>query len=228
MLMVGDTPMRLAVFDFDGTSIRGNSPVLLVRHLVRKRMLPPSVIVRILLWAIAYKLRLPQNESWVRCLVFRAFAGKPVAEVDRFLRDFYDDAVEHRFRAQAEEAMRRHAAAGDVVVVVSATFEPLVLRAMERHPIQYQISTRMKVSADGTYRNEVDGLPIEGERKLSAVREFADAQFGEGGWQLAFAYGDHHSDRSILQAAQTAYAVDPDRPLARAARRRGWPVLDWR
>ncbi|WP_165045929.1 HAD family phosphatase [Adlercreutzia sp. ZJ138] len=226
--MISDAPVRLAVFDFDGTSIRGNSPVLLVRHLVRKRMLPPSVVVRILLWAVAYKLRLPQNESWVRCLVFRAFARKPVREVDQFLRDFYDSTVERRFRTQADEAMHQHTEAGEVVVVVSATFEPLVLRAMESHSFQYQISTRMKVAADETYTNEVEGLPVEGARKLSAVREFANAQFGEDGWKLAFAYGDHHSDRSILQAAETAYAVNPDRPLARMARRCGWPVLRWR
>ena len=29
----GEGPVRLAAFDFDGTSIQGNSPVLLVRYL---------------------------------------------------------------------------------------------------------------------------------------------------------------------------------------------------
>ncbi|MFR1641075.1 MAG: HAD-IB family hydrolase, partial [Eggerthellaceae bacterium] len=69
--------VRLAVFDFDGTSIAGNSPVLLVQHLMRRKMLKKRVIFRILLWAAAYKLRLPQNESWVRGLVFTAFEGHP-------------------------------------------------------------------------------------------------------------------------------------------------------
>lgn len=56
---------------------------MLVRYLVRRRMLSPSVVARILSWAFAYKTRLPQNEAWVRGLVFRAFAGRPVAEVNR-------------------------------------------------------------------------------------------------------------------------------------------------
>ena len=55
----GDAPARLAVFDFDGTSIEGNSPVLLVQHLMERGMLRKRVIFRILLWAAAYKLRLP-------------------------------------------------------------------------------------------------------------------------------------------------------------------------
>lgn len=58
--------VQVAAFDFDGTCIHGNSPVMLVRYLVRRRMLSPSVVARILSWAFAYKTRLPQNEAWVR------------------------------------------------------------------------------------------------------------------------------------------------------------------
>ena len=34
-----ESKARLAVFDFDGTSIAGNSPVLLVSHLLSRKML---------------------------------------------------------------------------------------------------------------------------------------------------------------------------------------------
>ena len=219
--------VRLAVFDFDGTSIEGNSPVMLVRHLALKRMIGKRITLRIALWGLRYKLRLPQNESWVRGMVFSAFEGKPVAEVDAYLARFYEEKIAGRFRAEADEAMRRHAEEGIVVIVVSATFEPIVIRAMQDHPIQYQISTRMKVASDGTYTREVEGLPVEGDEKLAAVTRFADERFGVGNWEIAHAYGDHHSDRAVLAAAKTPHAVDPDRPLMRTARRLGWDVLDW-
>lgn len=218
---------RLAVFDFDGTSIDGNSPVLLVRYLMKKGMLGKSVLLRIGLWAVAYKLRLPQNESWVRGLVFTAFQGKPVAEVDAFLHGFYDEVVAPRFRAGADEAMRRHNQAGDVVLVVSATFEPIIVRAMELHPFQNQVSTRMKVDSQGRYTCQVEGLPVEGVQKLAAVRCFGDERFGAGNWELAYAYGDHHSDRVVLDAAQHPCAVNPDRPLSRTAKEHGWHVVTW-
>lgn len=220
-------PVRLAVFDFDGTSIDGNSPVLLVSYLMKHRMLRKRVLARILLWAAAYKLRLPQNESWVRGLVFTAFEGRPAEEVDRFLEEFYDARIAPLFRAQADAAMRAHREAGDVVAVVSATFEPIILRAMQHHPFDVQVSTRMRTAADGTYTCEVEGLPVEGEEKLAAVRRLADARFGAGNWVLDSAYGDHHSDRAVLAAAEHAFAVSPDRPLLRTARERGWTVLGW-
>ncbi len=219
--------VQLAVFDFDGTSIEGNSPVLLVNHLFRKGLLGKRVLLRILAWGIAYKLRLPQNESWVRGLVFSAFAGRPKDEVDAYLMRFYDQIIAPRFREQADAAMRSHRQEGMVVVVVSATFEPIVLRALEGHPFQFQISTRMRVADNGTYTREVEGLPVEGEEKLVAISRFADKQFGKGAWEIAHAYGDHHSDRAVLGAARTPHAVDPDRPLARTARRLGWEVCMW-
>jgi len=223
----GSGRVLVAAFDFDGTCIRGNSPVLLVRHLARKRMLAPSVVARILGWAACYKARLPQNESWVRGLVFRAFAGRPVGEVNRFLYDFYDRFIDERFRADAEAAMRAHEAEGHAVVCVSATFEPIVAAAMERRPIQYAIATRMKADFQGNYTDRVEGLPIEGPEKVAVLSRFCDEQFGAGSWELGWAYGDHHSDRPLLEAARTPRAVTPDRPLARTARRRGWEDLDW-
>lgn len=218
---------QLAVFDFDGTSIEGNSPVMLVSYLARKRMLRKRVVFKIMLWGLRYKLRLPQDESWVRGQVFSAFEGKPARDVDAFLSRFYEEAVARRFRPDATEAMMRHAREGMDVVVVSASFEPIILRAMEDHPFQFQISTRMRKAPDGTYTREVEGLPVEGDEKLAAVTRFANERYGEGNWEIAHAYGDHHSDRTVLKAAVVPHAVDPDRPLLRTARKLGWDVLDW-
>ena len=61
----------------------------------------------------------------------------------------------------------------------------------------------------------------------AAVRRFGDSRFGPGNWELAYAYGDHHSDRAVLSAAEHPRAVSPDRPLARTAREKGWEILDW-
>ena len=40
---VQEKPVEIAVFDFDGTSISGNSPVILVRYLRRKGLLKKRI-----------------------------------------------------------------------------------------------------------------------------------------------------------------------------------------
>ncbi len=220
---------KIAAFDFDGTSIQGNSPVILVRHLRKLDMLRKRVISKVLAWAAAYKLRLPQSEAWVRGQVFTAFEGMPKKDVDDFLAEFYDNLIEAsgRFRPQADAAMRRLRTEGVEVLVVSATFGPIVRRAQSSHPFDGCLCTEMQVDAEGRYTTHVDGPCVEGEEKVKALRAYADARYGAGNWRLVEAYGDHHSDIPMLAAADRGFAVTPDKPLAREARRRGWQVLDW-
>lgn len=220
-------PVEIVVFDFDGTSIAGNSPVILVRYLRREGMLKKRIFTKILFWALRYKLRLPQNESWVRGAVFSAFEGKKQNEVDEFLRTFYDEHLDKLFRAKADEAIDYHRAQGREVWVVSATFEPLICQAMNTHNFTKEFATRMKVDETGCYTCKVEGLPVEGGEKLARVTEYANREYGEGNWVLTHAYGDHHSDRVLLKTAQHPYAVTPDRPLRRTAKEQGWDILVW-
>jgi len=219
--------VKIAVFDFDGTSIEGSSPSWLVNRLIFERRISPLTSLKIGFWGIAYKWHLPQNESWVRGQVFKAFVGQPKEQVDRYLTNFYDEYIEKRFRPKADEAMRKAAEEGCEVIVVSASFEPIVLRAKEMHPFDHQISTRMKVAEDGTYLREVDGRPIEGDEKIVALRHWCDGRFGEGNWEIEYAYGDHHSDEPLLLAAKHPFVVCPNRGMSKIAKRRHWPILDW-
>ncbi len=75
----------------------------------------------------------------------------------------------------------------------------------------------MKTDSDGRYTREVEGLPVEGSQKLEVLTREANARFGEGNWVLTHAYGDHHSDRTLLAAAEHPFAVTPDRPLRHCA-----------
>ena len=223
-----DHPVELVVFDFDGTSISGNSPVLLVRHLWQCGMLQKRILTRIAAWGIAYKFRLPQNESWVRGLVFSAFEGIPKERADQFLADFYDKKINYRFREAADKEINYHLSRGREVWAVSATFEPIIRQAMKTHGYTRQFSTRMKVDDQGCYTRTVDGAPVEGKEKLRIVTEKANQMYGEGNWVLLYAYADHHSDRDLLAAAENPCAVTPDNPLRRTAKEHGWNILDWK
>ena len=220
-------PVEIVAFDFDGTCISGNSPVILVVSLMKEGKLEKGISLRIGLWGLAYKLRLPQNESWVRGAVFSAFESKKREGVDAYLRQFFNERLERIFRKQADAEIQRHRDAGREVWAISATFEPIILEAMEHHGYTGQVSTRMAVDENGCYTRKVEGLPVEGEQKLEVLRRMANERYGEGGWVLKHAYGDHHSDRTLLAAAEVAHAVTPDRPLRRTAKAQGWEILDW-
>lgn len=222
----GQVAVSLAVYDFDGTLLAGKSPVILMRHLLAERSLKISTGVSIGLWGLAYKLHLPVGEAWVRERVFRAFAGRPREEVDRYLFRFYDEDISHRLRQSMLQQIGRDRREGCVIVTVSATFEPIVARMASRGIVDYAIGTRMQVDARGRYTDRVDGSPVAGQRKLLELRRFADGRFGEGCWRISRAYSDHYSDKPLLYAADEACVVNPDNGLRSAAKRNGWRIVE--
>jgi HAD superfamily hydrolase (TIGR01490 family) len=220
-------PITIAVFDFDGTCINGSSPMRLVNVLIKHRKLNPYKMLRLLMWGAAYKLNLPKDAEGVRTRVFSAFEGFPAKTVNQFLCRFYNKQVAPHYRKDADAVMQAHLDMGHVVVLVSASFEPIVAAAMVDHPIQYALASRMKIDDMGNYTDEVDGLPTEGPDKVVVFKTFANQVFGEGCWKVGFAYADHYSDLDILSEAENPCAVTPDAKLKHTAKSRGWCILDW-
>lgn len=222
-----DAPVKVAAFDFDGTCISGSSPKKLVLQLFKKNLIDLYRFVRVGLWGLAYKLNLPKDPEGVRTRVFSAFKGCSAVKVNDYLCRFYHERIERLYRPDADAEMIAHLEQGHVVVLVSASFEPVIASAMVEHPIQFAVASRMKIDANGDYTDELDGLPTEGPDKIVVLRHFLNEQFGEGNWELGWAYGDHYSDVTMLEAAKHPCAVTPDGKLLHLAEKKGWDVLDW-
>lgn len=221
-----EKPVQIAAFDFDGTCISGSSPKKLVHVLGITRKIGLYKLFRVGLWGLAYKLNLPKDAEGVRSRVFSAFDGSPATKVNAFLCDFYHKQVEPMYRQEADAAMFAHLEAGHIVVLVSASFEPIIASAMVEHPIQFALASRMRIK-DGCYTDEVEGLPTEGPQKIEVLTTFANEYFGEGNWEIGWAYGDHYSDLEMLEAAKHPCPVTPDWKLKGVALKRGWEILDW-
>ena len=202
--------------------------MLLVRYLLKKGQVRTSGLLRILTWGIAYKLHLPQNEAWVRSLVFSSFDGMPEEEADAEMYKFYDEWIVPRIRPKALQVMREHIAAGRDIWIVSATFDPIIVRAKRDIPYDHHVATDMKLDEHGCYTREVKGKPVEGAEKLRQIKEHADQIYGKDSWKLAYAYGDHYSDAPLLAASEHPAAVTPGPTLQHHAEKEGWQVLDWR
>lgn len=220
-------PVKVAAFDFDGTCISTSSPRRLVMNLWRRNLISHYKALRTAFWGAAYKLNLPRDEEAVRRRVFSAFKGQSASAINGYMANLYRDEIDIRFLSDADAELAAHLEEGNVVVIASATFEPILAAAMVEHPIQFSISTRMRVDGSGRYTDEPVGMPANGSDKVVVLREFLNGMFGEGGWEMAFAYGDHFSDIPFLEQAENPCAVNPDQKLRRYAESKGWDIRDW-
>lgn len=219
--------VAVAVFDLDGTSVRGQSGALFTRYLFATGRMSLLRALRLGWWGIRYKLHLPYRQSEARELVFGALGGRSASEVDDIMVAFHDEVLAPRYRPQAIAEVQRCHEQGLVVLLVSATFEPIAEVSAREMGADGFMATRMERDGAGGYTGRVDGPVVAGEEKWRAVERWCDERLGPGRWELARAYADHHSDADLLARAQAAYAVCPGTTLERQAKRNGWKILDW-
>ncbi len=94
-------PRRVAVFDFDGTTIDGQSGSLFTRYLLSHGLMSPLRLARLVWWGARYKLHLPYRQDEARELVFGSLAGRTSEEVDAVMTGFHDEVLAPLYRPQA-------------------------------------------------------------------------------------------------------------------------------
>lgn len=218
--------IRVAAFDLDGTILDGESPLKLTTSLLRHRELPLPNAFFMGIWGIRYRLRLPLVESTPRELLFSALTEPTVEEVDAEIMDVFDRRIRKRIRPGAKREIERCRAEGMKLVLASASFKPITTTIVEELGLDLQVSTIME-ERDGHYTGKVLGAPVQGGEKLRLLIQLCNDNFGAGNWVLERAYSDHYSDIPMLEYAEEAIVVDPDKKLKRVAKGRGWKIEDW-
>lgn len=217
----------VAVFDFDGTTIDGQSGTLFTKYLLTHGLISPWQVCKLIWWGARYTLHLPHEQDESREIIFKDLGHRDLAEVLSIMRDFHDECLLSRYRPAALAEVRRRHDEGCVTLLASATFLGIAQVAGEHMGVDGVVATEMEKDAAGHFTGNVLGEVIEGPAKPRAVSAWCDGHLGKGRWRLAYAYGDHHSDEELLSLAEKSFAVNPGEALKRIARKQDWERLDW-
>jgi HAD superfamily hydrolase (TIGR01490 family) len=214
-----------AFFDLDRTLIRRSS-VLALAGTFRKQ----GLISRIdLLKSACLQLRFVTRGVSAERVRFAAEDGMRVLDgfsVEK-LQHIVGDAMETVLRplvyAEPLRLVAQHRKRGERVYIVSATLQEIVQHVADDLGFDGAIGSTCEI-VDGVYTGR-SLRAAHGEGKARAVRELAEAE----GVDLAAstAYSDSHTDVPFLEAVGHPVVVNPDKALRRAARERGWPVLEF-
>jgi HAD superfamily hydrolase (TIGR01490 family) len=214
----------VAFFDLDKTLISRNSATLWIRFELAAGRVTRWQALHALTYVVRYSLGAVDMEDAIRRSV-ASIAGQPEAELrERALR-FYDALVRPLYRPGAAAAIAAHRAAGDRLVLLTSSsnyVSELVCRDLE---LDDYLCNRFEVDAAGRYT----GRPIEPLCFGSGKVELAARHAERSRLSLADAvfYTDSISDLPMLEAVGRPVAVHPDPRLRRAAKQRGWEIVEW-
>lgn len=215
---------RAAFFDLDGTLLSVNSAALWLRRERRLGRLRKRDLALAALYLTAYKFSLIDMERAIGEAV-STLRGQSEAELREAMTAFYRDEVSPLAAPGALVAIDQHRDRGDALVLLTSSALYLADAAREQFGLDDVLCTRYSVS-DGLFTGTVQPPVCYGAGKVLYAEAFAR----ERGIDLdgsAF-YTDSLTDLPMLLRVGEPYAVNPDPRLRFVARRRGWPVLDWR
>ena len=138
------TPRKVAIFDFDGTIVDGQSGALFTTYLLRHGIMRRPRALHLGWWGLRYKLHLPYRQSEARELVFGALADLDPSTVDEVMHRFHDEVLLPRYRRQACEEVDRRRKEGCVTLLVSATFKAMADVAARTLGMDAAVATLME------------------------------------------------------------------------------------
>jgi HAD superfamily hydrolase (TIGR01490 family) len=221
-------PTAGAFFDVDNTLMRGASIYHFARGLAARKVFGTRDLLRLAWGQALFRLRGSEDPGHIdaaREAALAFVAGQPVAEIVSLGEEIYDESMASRVWEGARELVQQHLAAGQRVWLVTATPVELANILARRLGLTGALGT-VAETVDGVYTGRLEGGLLHGEAKAAAVRALAVRE----GLDLArcAAYSDSFNDLPMLSIVGHPHAVNPDPELRAEARRRNWPVHDFR
>lgn len=212
----------VAIFDLDRTVTRAGTYTPFVLHCAPLGLGSLGRVAGALGAAAAYALGGTRRDFKARMLEL-FIAGASRAQVTAWAQSFVARWLETQVRPGALAAIARHRAAGDHLVLATASFDFYAQVFGDRLGFDYVIATGSVWDTEGRLCAALAGENCYGAVKLTAVQNYLATQSPT----RIVAYSDHHSDLGLLRLAQEGVAVNPNAKLRRLAQEHKLAVVDW-
>jgi HAD superfamily hydrolase (TIGR01490 family) len=217
--------MPLAIFDLDNTLIAGDSDYLWGLHLVERGVVDAeSHRAANARFYDDYRAGRLDIDAFLR-FALRPLADNDPADLQRWRAEFVAERIDPIILDPARDLVERHRAAGDTLLIITATNAFVTAPIAARFGIEHLIATEPEMRG-GRYTGAVAGVPAFQHGKVERLGQWLDAHGAS--LEGSCFYSDSINDQPLLERVDRPHAVDPDPRLEALARGRGWPVLSLR
>lgn len=214
----------VAFFDLDRTLIDVNSGLLWARHERRNGHISRAQMARALVWTALYHVSVIDMETAVNRALAH-YRGVDAGHLDERTRAWFEREVAGRLRPRAAAAMEEHRRRGDALVILTNSSCYEARAAAERWGFDDYLANEFPTDATGRLLGAFAPPLCYGAGKVARAESWVRARGAS--LEGSYFYSDSYSDVPMLARVGLPRVVSPDPRLRVAARRRGWPILDW-
>lgn len=193
---------RVAAFDVDGTITQRDCVVPFVRRIGGVTRLGARLLQHPVDLGRAVVTR--DRDALKAAGAMAAFEGEYVDRVEAAGVAFARDVMRTNLREEVVASLRDHLAAGDTVILVSASFEVYLRPLASALGVADVLGTRLDDDGDGRLTGRLDGPNCRGPEKVRRLHDWLDRRAGGRPNVHLTAYGDSSGDRELLVDADVA------------------------
>lgn len=214
-------PSRLVIFDLDHTLISVASSYHYAKVLYSRGLLSIRQIVQVM-WIRWKFLITSMTLEELHHLVFnKMLKGFSQAALEAYVEEFIKRLLPTAIYQPAYAVLRRAQQEGDYVALLSSAPDFLVRAFAAYFQIEHWECTRYAVDKDNCLCN-IAHLMV-GSKKMEIFLRLRD-ELGLSKEQT-YVYSDSYDDLPLFLQAGHPVAVNPDRKLARIAKKHNWSVI---
>ena len=214
--------MSLALFDLDNTLLSDDSDHLWGEYLCHIGVVDVA----------AYKAAndyfyAAYKAGTLDIMEFLSFSLQPLAthplpQLYAWREEFIEHYIKPVILPKGRELIKKHRAAGDSLMIITATNRFVTEPIAELLEIPHLLATEPEMF-NGRYNGQVSGIPCFQQGKVERLESWLQEQ--QMPLQDSYFYSDSHNDLPLLRKVQRATAVDPDETLQRYALEHDWPII---
>ncbi|NLE97299.1 MAG: HAD-IB family hydrolase [Propionibacterium sp.] len=155
--------------------------------------------------------------------IYRRYEGADLVELERYVDERLAPLILDRMSPDAIRRIREHRDAGHTTVLITGVIRPLT-RPFEGL-FDTIVAADLAVDDEGRCTGYLSGPPMVGESRSAWLHHYASLHNID--LDKSYAYADSHVDLPMLSSVGSPVAVSPDIGLMRAAKQRGWSIIDW-
>lgn len=213
---------NLAIFDIDGTLIRGQSQKSLLMFLYSGGYISHWYYFKIMIWFILYQLHFIDSPKKVMEYAFSVFKNTREDRAKEIIDEYFELHLKYKFYNDGLKLIEQLRGEGYRIILISNAIDLIVERIEKYLKADDSIGTTLEV-VDGRLTGKIDGSIVYGLEKKRVLEEYShrhDIKLSN-----ASAYGDHISDVSMLELVGHPSVVNPSNSLSSIATKKGWPIL---
>lgn len=186
----------VAVFDFDGTIISGDSFLPFMRYVAGDIKYYLGMVV-LLPWLTAYAVGLISNRMVKEKVIGWFLKGKSIGMIDAMGQSYGEELLHKKEKTEMVEKIRYHRDKEHVLLLASASLLVYLEPWANKKGFDGVCGAKLQIDSEGRITGRICGNNGFGQEKLDAVKEWLDGRNPE----KTYAYGDSQGDKELLDWA---------------------------